>query len=89
MADVDVTKLMPLLVSMRAMCDSLLLEIADGERKHAQTKRSGKGLGLLPKEDDEKQEAKRHVHRLMPGMGSTGICLDCGMEVPREDVDDG
>jgi len=87
MADVDLTKMMPLLVSMRAMCDALLLEIAD--QGHRPMKRSGKGLGLLPKDDDEGQEEKPHVHRLLPGMGPTGICEDCGKKVPREDVDDG
>ena len=74
----DLQKLMPLLVSMRAMCDALLLEIAAEGNRPARPK----GLGLT---DEEK---KNHVHRLAPGMGPVGICLDCNETVARE-VKDG
>jgi hypothetical protein len=38
MADVDITKLMPLLVSMRAMCDALLMEIAKKQEPKTNSK---------------------------------------------------
>lgn len=72
----DLTKMMPLLVSMRAMCDALLLEIADSQKK-TQEKRKG----FL-------KDAGPHVHELKPGFGSTGICDICGETVARE-VKDG
>jgi hypothetical protein len=69
----DLTKMLPLLVSMRAMCDALLLEIAE-EQKPKEKK------GILPPEP--------HTHELEPGFGATGICKVCGETVAREVKDD-
>jgi hypothetical protein len=65
----DLTKMMPLLVSMRAMCDALLLEIAE-EKKPKEKK------GILP--------VGPHAHELEPGFGATGTCKVCGETVARE-----
>ena len=72
----DLTKMMPLLVSMRAMCDAMLLEIAEEQKP----KEKGKGKGILP--------PGPHTHELDAGFGSTGICKVCGETVARE-VKDG
>jgi hypothetical protein len=73
----DLTKMLPLLVSMRAMCDALLLEIAEEQKPRVK-----KGLGLR---DTELVECD---HDLWPGMGPTGTCKVCGETVARE-VKDG
>jgi hypothetical protein len=64
----DLAKMLPLLVSMRAMCDALLVEIAEEQKP--------KKKGLL--------DAQSHVHELEPGFGSTGVCKLCGETVARE-----
>lgn len=74
----DLTKMLPLLVSMRAMCDALLLEIAEEQKPQKPQKTKKRGLGLV---DD-------HIHVLAPGFGATGACKVCGETVARE-VDDG
>lgn len=72
----NLMKMMPLLVSMRAMCDALLLEIADSQKK-TQEKRKGFLKDVGP-----------HAHELEPGFGSDGVCKVCGETVARE-VKDG
>jgi hypothetical protein len=71
----DLTKMMPLLVSMRAMCDALLLEIAEEQKPKEKPKQGPSG-------------AKPHTHEVDPGFGPTGICKVCGETVARE-VKDG
>lgn len=73
----DLTKMMPLLVSMRAMCDALLLEIAEEQKP-----KKKKGLGL------SEVKTVECVHDLWPGMGPTGTCKVCGETVAREVKDD-
>lgn len=68
----DLTKMMPLLVSMRAMCDALLLEIAEEQKPKIEKGRKG----ILP--------AEPHIHELEPGFGPTGVCKVCGEIVARE-----
>jgi hypothetical protein len=75
----DLMKMMPLLVSMRAMCDALLLEIAE-EQKKPRPEAKKKGLGLSQPSD--------HVHVVEPGFGASGVCTVCGETVARE-VKDG
>lgn len=75
----DMTKMMPLLVSMRALCDALLLEIAE-EQKPASVEGQAKAKKGGP--------VGPHKHELEPGFGPTGVCKVCGETVARE-VKDG
>lgn len=74
----DMTKMLPLLVSMRALCDALLVEIAEEQKPKDEVEKAKKGI--LP--------PAPHVHELEPGFGATGICKVCGETVARE-VKDG
>lgn len=73
----DPTKMMPLLVSMRALCDALLVEIAEEQKPKPAPPRKKGGKGFL-----------NHTHVLDAGFGSTGVCKVCGETVARE-VKDG
>ena len=74
----ELAKMMPLLVSMRAMCDALLVEIAEEQKPKQKQESKGKGLGLV----------SDHVHVIEPGFGSAGVCTVCGETVAREVKDD-
>ena len=67
----NMAKMMPLLVSMRALCDALLLEIAEEQKPKVKASK-----GILPVEP--------HEHELEPGFGATGVCKVCGETVARE-----
>ena len=66
----NLTKMMPLLVSMRAMCDALLLEIAEEQKR--------------PKAGLRAVNSGPCAHEIDPGFGATGVCKLCGETVARE-----
>ena len=74
----DLARMLPLLVSMRSMCDALLVEIAEEQNVKKAAKK--KGLGL--------NDIRDHTHILEPGFGSEGVCMVCGETIARE-VKDG
>lgn len=67
----DVTKLMPLLVTMRSLCDAMLIELAYEQKVRAA-------------EGDDRRSGAAHAHVVEPGLGRTGICAICGETVARE-----
>jgi hypothetical protein len=67
----NLTKMMPLLVSMRAMCDAMLLEIADEQKKTQKATLRAVNSGPC-------------AHEIDPGFGATGVCKLCGETVARE-----
>ncbi len=75
----DLQKLMPLLVSMRALIDATLLELATESRIQP---KASKGFLLS---DEEKAKCK---HVLVPGMGEKGLCQICGEMVERGSCDE-